>query len=155
MPNRVLEIGELHLVGMRETFTPETLTQIPTLWGKFVPRLPEIRDRKKGWVTYGACRATSDKKIEYTAAVEVVHSVPAPDGLTAFTIPAGPYAMFTHVGHIRDIGATWNTIMDVWMKEDGYIHRNSYDFELYDQRWSPKTGEGEVDIYIAIERSRK
>lgn len=156
MANRTVDLGTTHLVGLKGEFAPESLsTDIPALWGKFVPRIREIKHRAKGWVKYGACRATPDKKLEYAAAVEVERFEPAMDGFAAITLAPGPYALFNHHGHIRDIGKTWDAIMNSWMKEEGYVHRpGAYDFERYDERWNPETGEGIVDIYIAIEHAR-
>jgi AraC family transcriptional regulator len=154
--NRIVDVGMMHLVGLTGEFLPESLsTEIPALWGKFVPRIREIKNRKKGWVKFGACRATPDKKLEYAAAIEVDRPEPATDGLAAITVAPGPYALFNHHGHIRDIGKTWNAIREAWMKEEGYVHRDgAYDFERYDERWNPETGEGIVDIYLAIEHAR-
>jgi AraC family transcriptional regulator len=154
MSNRIVEMPVLNLVGLRGQFTPQSMSDIQGLWTKFISRLKEV-PKRKGWVTYGACRANPDKTLEYTAAIEVDEPGPVPDDFTAFTIGGGFFALFTHTGHIRDIGQTWTSIHDVWMKEEGYIHRDAHDFEVYDERWNPKTGEGEVDIYIAVEAARR
>lgn len=153
MSNRIVEMPVLHLVGLEGRFTRDTIAGIPALWEKFIPRLREIK-RRKGWITYGACIGTPEEELEYTAAAEVDEPGPVPDGMVALTLGAGPYALFTHTGHIRDIGKTWDAIRREWMKEEGYIHRKAHDFERYDERWNPKTGEGPVDIYLPIERAR-
>jgi AraC family transcriptional regulator len=155
MSNRTVEMPALHLVGLADRFTRDTISRIPALWEKFIPRLKEIKHRK-GWITYGACIGTPDKELEYTAAVEVDEPGPVPEGMVALTLGAGAYALFTHEGHIRDIGKTWDAITHQWMKEEGYIHRDkAHDFERYDERWNPQTGEGPVDIYLPIERARR
>ena len=157
MPPRVVELPALHLVGARRLFALPEIKEIPSLWGQFIPRLGEIQGRK-GMVTYGTCITATDAGgkpvLEYSAAVEVEKPGRAPDGLVAFTLAPGFYAVFTHEGHIRDIGKTWDSIWHTRMKEAGLAHRPAHDFERYDDRWNPGTGEGPVDIYIAIERAR-
>jgi AraC family transcriptional regulator len=154
MSHRVVELGPIHLIGLRGVFTSATIPKIPELWSRFVPRIVEIQDRRPE-ATFGTCRMTPAKELEYTAAVAVTKEGPAPAGLAPFTLPAGAFAVFTHEGHIRDIGKTWDLIWTTWMKEAGLRHRDGeHDFERYDERWRPETGEGPVDIHIAIERPR-
>ena len=150
MNSRIVQLGPLHLVGLRGVFTPATIPQIPALWGQFVPRIAEIKNRRPD-ATFGTCRMIPTRELEYTAAVEVTQPGPAPQGMTAYTLPAGAFVVFTHEGHIKDIGKTWDLIWDRWMKEAGHRHRDGeHDFERYDSRWNPETGEGPVDIHIAV-----
>ena len=68
----------------------------------------------------------------------------------AVAIPAGRYAVFTHRGHISDIRRTWYTIWNKALPDAGLTARQAPDFELYDRRFDPETGRGEVEIWVPV-----
>jgi AraC family transcriptional regulator len=154
MTPRIVTRPALHLVGMRGRFTRETTSEIPALWGRFVPRMGAVPRRRAPDTSYGVCAAVTDGSgtpyLEYTACVETDAMAPVPEGMTAFTLPAATYAVFTHTGPIGKIGATWDAIHHGGVAAAGLVKAEGYDFEQYDARWDPKTGEGPVDIHVAI-----
>jgi len=151
----MVEKPAFRLVGMKGMFPPGRIMEIPLLWDRFVPRMESIPGRRAG-LTYGACRpsapGTPEEALVYVAAVETDPGAAAPEGMIALDIPAGSYAGWTHEGHISEIVETWDRIWNTWMKETGLTHRPGYDFEVYDGRWNPETGEGPVDILVAVEK---
>ena len=40
--------------------------------------------------------------------------------------------------------------MGRWLPASRYRHVRAPDFEWYDERWDPRTGEGEIDIYVPV-----
>ena len=66
------------------------------------------------------------------------------------SIPAGRYAVFTHSGHISDLPKTVYTIWNKSLPDAGLNTREAPDFELYDCRFDPLTGRGDVEIWIPI-----
>ena len=151
MKPKIVERPAMHLVGVRDLFTPATIPQIPALWGKFVPRIHEIQGTSCH-ATYGVCQdaANGPGTFAYTAAVEVGAPGAAPAGMVAFTLPAGTWAVFTHKGHITKISETFDAISKTWLAAAKLERAANVDLEVYDDRWDPKTGTGDVDIYVSV-----
>ena len=154
MTPRIVSLPALHLVGMRGRFTKETTSEIPALWGRFAPRMGSVPRRVAPDVCYGVCALAKDEAgapvLEYTACVEADSMAPVPEGMVALTLPPATYAVFTHTGPIGGIGATWDAIHHRWLAESGLAKEEAPDFERYDARWDPRTGEGPVDIHVAV-----
>jgi AraC family transcriptional regulator len=58
-----------------------------------------------------------------------------------------------HFHRVFTISRLPDTVMQVWgtwLPASRYRHVASPDFELYDERWDPTTGEGEIDIWVPI-----
>jgi AraC family transcriptional regulator len=70
--------------------------------------------------------------------------------MIAITVPDRTYAVFTHTGHIARLPDTVKQVWGAWLPASRYRHVASPDFELYDERWDPTTGEGEIDIWVPI-----
>jgi AraC family transcriptional regulator len=148
---RIVKRPAMHLVGVRGLFTPATIPEIPALWGRFVPRMDEIPGQTCD-VTYGVCQdaANGEGTFAYTAAVEVEAPGDAPAGMVGFTIPAGTWAVFTHEGHISKISETFDAIARTGLSTAGLERASNVDIEVYDDRWDPATGTGDVDIYVSV-----
>lgn len=144
-----------HAVGVAGRFTPATVSRIPELWARFVPRVAEVAGRR-GLHTLGVCvdadPATLDEAgFTYLAAVEVEQLAGVPDGMVAVAVPANTYAVFTHAGHVSRLGDTVKQVWGRWLPGSRYRHVPAPDFELYDgRRWDPGTGEGEVDLWVPV-----
>ena len=67
------------------------------------------------------------------------------------TLPAGTYAVFSHKGHISDFSKTVYSIWNKALVDNDMTPRHAPDFELYDSRFNPDTGRGEVEIWIPVE----
>ena len=70
--------------------------------------------------------------------------------MVALTMSANTYAVFVHKGHISTIGHTMRQVFGSWLPATKLEHVSAPDFELYDQRFSIETGEGEVEIYVPV-----
>jgi AraC family transcriptional regulator len=155
MEPRIVTRPAFHVIGMAGRFTPATNTQIPVLWERFAPRMHSI-PRRRGTHTLGICIDAEPATVEeagftYVAAIEVESIDEVPSEMIALTIPASAYAVFTHTGHVSRIADTVRQIWGLWLPASSARHVRAPDFEYYDdERWSPVTGEGEVDIYVPI-----
>jgi AraC family transcriptional regulator len=110
---------------------------------------------RRGGHTLGLCIAAESGAAQevgftYVAGVEVERLERVPDGLTAVSVPANTYAVFTHTGHISRLSDTVRQIWGRWLPASPYRHVPAPDFEWYDERWDPQTGEGAIDIYVPI-----
>jgi AraC family transcriptional regulator len=154
MQPKLLRSPAFDVVGMAGHFTPATNTRIPELWARFARRMHEVRHRR-GSRTFGLCidpdpGATGDGAFKYIAAVEVERVADVPAGMVSYHVPESRYAVFTHRGHISRLGATVKQVFGTWLASQPVRRVAAPDFELYDQRFDPATGDGEVDIYVPI-----
>ena len=154
MLTRIDEREAFHVVGMRGLFTPATMSQIPAIWGRFVPRMGEIEGRI-GEVTYGVCEDEANGKgtFAYTACMEVESLARVPEGMVGLTVPAGTWAVFTHRGHISKITETFDAIFTTGLAAANLERAGALDLEVYDEAWDPDTGMGDVPIHIPVRRA--
>jgi AraC family transcriptional regulator len=94
-------------------------------------------------------KASGDEFV-YVAALPVSQVSDVPEGMVVCNIPKATYALFTHKGAIADIRLTVEYIWGTWVPKSGRELADSPDFELYDERFDPETGTGEVDIYVPV-----
>jgi AraC family transcriptional regulator len=154
MEPRIVRRSAFQVIGMAGRFTPATNSRIPELWARFVSRIPDVPQRR-GAHTLGLCLdaapdAADEVGFTYVAGVEVERLERVPDGMMALTVPANTYAVFTHSGHIARLPDTVRQVWGHWLPASSYRHVPAPDFEWYDERWDPRSGEGDVDIYVPI-----
>jgi len=156
-------VDEKKVIGMGSKFisalSPDANNQsvIGNLWSKYNLKSKEIPSRVSptdiGVVT---CLGDSDEKSHpnemfYMAGAEVNSTNIIPEGMTAMSIPAGNYAVFTHKGKINKIGMTMKYIYGSWLPKSGKKLRDAPELELYDQRFKHDSDKSELDIYIPIQ----
>ena len=86
----------------------------------------------------------------YMACTEVTTTSDVPSGMVAKTIPAGRYAVFTHVGPLDGLGHTMHYIFGTWASRSRFELRDAPDLEIYDERFKLGQPDSEVDLYIPI-----
>ena len=154
MEPRLAHRPAFRVVGMAGHFTPATASRIPELWERFARGPMETVPHRRGTHTFGICAdadpVAPEAGFTYVAAVEVSHIDDVPAGLVALTVPASRYAVFTHAGHISRLPDTVKQIWGDWLPAAPYRHVAAPDFELYDERWDPATGEGDIDVWVPI-----
>lgn len=144
-----------HIVGMADGFNPDTTVHIADLWRRFLPAChAQNLDLN---LSYGVCMAEHTEVAKepgesfiYMAGVPVPTTAHTPPAMVSFDIPEGKYAVFTHKGSIKDFPKTVKYIWSTWIPENKHLYREAPDFELYDERFDPRTESGEVDIYIPV-----
>jgi AraC family transcriptional regulator len=139
-----------HVVGMTVTCKFGHPEAIPGLWDQFNAREDDV-DAIANTPAYGVCHASDqDGCFDYTAGRQTDKNAAVPDGMQKISIPAGKYAVFVHKGHIADFGDTVQTVWNTALAEHNLTTRQAPDFELYDSRFNPETGRGEVEIWIPV-----
>jgi AraC family transcriptional regulator len=125
-------------------------TTIPAQWQAF--RELGAVPGQRGSTTYGVvCGSTPETRtFEYMCAAEVAAFEALPRELGRMRIPAQRYAVFTHRGHVSGLRATWDAIWQDWLPRSGQHPADTPDFELYDERFDPRTGSGEIEIWFPI-----
>ena len=146
------------VVGCGGEFTPADSQAISSLWGEFAPRIGEIAHRK-GLATFGVCCPMTEEqaarnKFTYVAAVEVSEAGTLPEGMMSVDMPAAEYAVFAHeTGIGPQIGETMQAVFGDWLPNSEF-EQCGIDFEYYDERFNPMTGEGTFFIYVPVVRKR-
>lgn len=140
------------LAGIRRTHSFASMAaDIPAQWHEF-EKLGELPGQV-GAIAYGAICGGDPKAqtMEYLCGVEVASFDGLPPALGRMRVPAGFYAVFWHGGEIAGVQATWREIF-AWLPNSGFESANAPDFERYDERFDPKTGQGGVEIWLAVRR---
>lgn len=143
----IRSLAAFRVIGFSLDCTLDNLSGIPQLWQSFNTREHELDGAASG-TAYGVhLDMTEDGRFTYVAGMT---SSAVPDGMQAFDIPANTYAMFTHRGHISDLSKTLYTIWNKMLPDAELEPKEGPDFELYDRRFNPTTGFGEVELWIPI-----
>ncbi len=122
---------------------PKQWTELETLWP-----LPN----QVGNIAYGALCGGDEaaQTMEYMCAAEVESFEGLPTKLGRMRVPPVRYAVFLHEGNVAGIRRTWQQIMSEWLPRSGFRSANTPDFERYDERFDPASGEGGVEIWLGV-----
>ena len=122
---------------------------IPAQWQRFGPYIGSVAGQV-GSDAYGVRYNSDDNGLDYLCGVEVGEFSQLPPELSRVRVPANHYAVFTHYGHISAIRSTWSTIWSKWLPKSGHQIADAPDFERYDARFDPRSGNGEVEIWVPL-----
>ena len=160
MNYKIVEKPEFKIIGKQirvRNDNGDNFRLIPEFWGKCINdgtmdvlhNLPNIIDRK---VCMGMCAdCDGSNTFSYIICVQVENFDTLPEGMTAKTIPAAKYAVFTAKGTIpQAIQDTIKYIYSKWFTSSGYVRAETEDFEYYDERSVENNESTEVDIYIPV-----
>jgi AraC family transcriptional regulator len=138
------------VAGLACRYNAQDVTGIPDQWQQFVPYIGQIPGQV-GEQTYGVCcNGDGEGNFDYLCAVRVNSPTGLASQLTSLEIQPARYAVFTHSGHISDFSKTVYTIWNQWLPKSDVEHAEAPDFELYDERFNPMTGDGIVEIWLPV-----
>jgi AraC family transcriptional regulator len=138
------------VAGLGERISQETSAGIPGLWQRFHQHVQDLPGRV-GPVAYGVCCNGDDTgNFDYVAGVEVADFSDLPREFSPVRIPAQRYVVFTHTEHVSSIRRTVNTIWNRWLPASGHIVADAPNFERYDEKFDPVTGNGGLEIWVPI-----
>ncbi len=145
------EHGKQFLVaGFARHYSAETIADIPSQWQSFAPHIGAVPGQI-GSTTYGVCyNGDGSGNIDYLSGVEVASFDGLPDEFDRLVIEKRKYAVFLHADHISTIRRTVHAIWGNWLPQGPYEAASAPDFELYDERFDGKTGNGGVEIWIPL-----
>ncbi|HLZ01864.1 MAG TPA: AraC family transcriptional regulator [Bradyrhizobium sp.] len=145
------ETGKAMLIaGVGERINCESSAGIPGLWHRFHQTIDNVPARN-GTIAYGVCCNSDDSgNFDYIAGVEVADFSDLPREFSRVRIPAQKYAVFTHSDHISTIRRTVNTIWNHWLPASGHEVADAPNFERYDEKFDPVTGNGGLEIWVPI-----
>jgi AraC family transcriptional regulator len=140
----------LLIAGLGERYTWETSAAIPGQWQRFNQSVQNIPGRI-GQVAYGVCCNGDDAgNYDYIAGVEVSDFSGLPREFSKVRIPEAKYAAFTHAEHISTVRRTINTIWNHWLPASGFKVADAPNFERYDEKFDPLTGNGGLEIWVPV-----
>lgn len=157
MQPRIETLPEKKLIGLRLTMS---LVQNRTaeLWRGFMPRRREIRNPLSSDMfsmqVYNSSFDFKDFKphtvFEKWAAVEVPDFSQVPDGMEAFILQGGLYAVFLYKGKASDFAETFHYIFGNWLPNSLYEVDRRPHFELIGANYKNDDPDSEEDIWIPI-----
>jgi len=153
MRPKIVERGTFHVVGLRRRFKPGEHEAMGDLWGEFAPRSAEVADAD-ACECFGVIVGDSrpgDPGFLYMACAASKTPERVPPGMTAFTVPAAKYAVFTHHGPIRTFHETVAKVWKEWLPASGLKARDAPELEVYDERFHLESEDSECDVCVPIE----
>ena len=143
------------IAGLTQRFTPDTMSNIATIWQRFV-HLGKVPGQA-GKITWGAISDfTNVEAFDYTAGVELSPGAGLPPHLDVIIIPALNYAVFVHTGHVSGLKQTIDAIWRDWQPNFPNAIKSPRPgipslLERYSETFKHKTGEGEVEVWVPIQ----
>ena len=140
----------LLVAGLGGRYSSENGAGIPGQWQRFHQCVADIPNRI-GKLAYGVCCNGDDSgNFDYIAGVEVSDFSDLPREFVRVRIPEQRYAVFTHTDHISTIRRTVNTIWNHWLPASGLKAADAPNFERYDEKFNPLTGDGGLEIWVPV-----
>lgn len=129
----------------------------PQLWGSLMPRLKEIPHRV-GAERFSLQNYTDGffedfnpmATFEKWAAVPVTSFDNIAEGMQAYTIPAGKYAVFHYKGNPGNAAQVFRYILSEWLPQSGYRLDARPHFEILGNAYKNGADDSEEDIYIPV-----
>lgn len=152
MKPRIVNLPAFTLAGL-PYFGKNENQEISALWSQFNPRTAELKHIAPGSPAIGLC--TSDPNVktgefEYVAGFQVDNESDIPAGMVVRQVPANQYAVFTHVGSLKDLRDTYHFIYQVWLPQSGYTMNGPIDFEWYDEDFKDFAPDSRFYIYVPV-----
>lgn len=149
-PTRFEDGKALLIAGLGVRYDWESSKAIPAQWQRFAPYYDHLTGQV-GQMVYGVCcNSDGAGNFDYICGVEVADFSDLPEDFSRVRIAPQHYAVFAHRDHISTFRRTVNTIWNKWLPQSGHEVADAPDFERYDERFDPSTGNGAVEIWIPL-----
>ncbi|WP_460634888.1 GyrI-like domain-containing protein [Larkinella harenae] len=157
MTPRIEILPEKKLVGKRLRMSVAN-DRTGELWRSFMPRRKEIANPV---TTELVSLQVYDKPFTYAdflltiefekwALLEVADFEAIPDGMTAFTLPGGLYAVFHYKGASSDFAETFHHIFGTWLPHSDYMLDHRPHFEVLGEKYRNNDPDSEEEIWVPI-----
>ena len=150
---RIEDRPAMIFIGLTERQMPDP-HRIGDQWRRFMERIGEIPEAMGAPVGV-ALELHEDGSVDYCTATPVARSTRAPKGLSEIRTDARTYAIFTHEGHVADVGATYDQIWNHWIPKIGAAPAEAPWLEIHLPTFSPQTGMGGVEIWVPVSFDRR
>ena len=148
---RIAERGLLRVIGFAASCTFGDKSAIPRVWRKFAERRDELATPDAETV-YGVSYEVNPDEGEflYLAGVEASEDATLTEDMQEVLAPAGRYAVYLHRGNISGLPGLVRVIWDGGLAKADLQPRLEPELEIYDKRFDPETGDGDVEIWIPV-----
>ena len=137
-------------IGERYNHCDNGGANIPNQWQHLHQKKGDIPDRA-GNLAFGVCCNGDDSgNFDYIAGVEVSDFSDLPREFARVRIPEQRYVVFTHSEHISTIRRTVSAIWNQWLPQSGLKVADAPNFERYDEKFDPATGNGGLEIWVPV-----
>lgn len=157
MEYRIEHLHEKKLVGKNRSmsFADNTTAE---LWRSFMPHRKEIQNALSSDLysmqVYPPLffeRFNPSAAFEKRAALEVRDFDAVPDGMEAFVLPAGTYAVFLYKGPAGS-PVPFQYILQTWLPQSGYALDARPHFELLGEKYKNNDADSEEEIWIPVRK---
>lgn len=150
-------LPEKKLIGQRIQMSMAN-NKTRELWSGFMPRRREIANQLTSDLIsmqvfdelFDFYAFDLNASFEKWAAVEVSDFERIPDGMEAFTLRGGLYAVFIHKGDASTGAKTFQYIFGTWLPGSGYTLDNRPHFEILGGKYKNDDPDSEEEIWIPI-----
>lgn len=145
------------LVGQHLTMTYAS-NRTAELWGRFMPRRREVTQTVDGNLyslqvfgdDFDFQKFDPLKDFEKWAAVEVSSAGDIPDGMDAFLLQGGLYAVFTYKGAASQGAKFFQYIFGTWLPNSEYLLDNRPHFEILGEKYRNDHPDSEEEVWIPV-----
>jgi AraC family transcriptional regulator len=125
------------------------------LWGSFMPHRMKIQNKLDNnlysmQIFNSPPSFLEDVEFVKWAAVEVTDFEVIPEGMEAYELGGGLYAVFQHIGPASAFQKIVNYIFQEWLPNSGYALDDREHFELLGEKYKNNDPESEEEIWIPI-----
>ena len=155
--HRIETLESKKLVGMKMTMTlTENMT--PQLWRRFMERRNEVTNRMSSDLIsmqlysedINFTNFNMETQFEKWACAEVSDFNHIPDGMHAFDLTSGLYAVFLHKGSAAAGADTFKYIFAEWLPSSDFTIDSRPHFEVLGGKYMNNDPNSEEDIWIPI-----
>lgn len=126
------------------------------LWQKFIPRIPEVKNRPDATTIYGYSYSSKEmfekSQMIYMAAAPIKNKSEVPSGMVVRDVPAGVYAVITYTGPVSQAMTAMDYIYGTWFPKSGYQMDDRPILEFYGERFKVEAADSEIDILIPVKK---
>lgn len=152
MNYRIEDKGPIRIVGISRPLHQDiekNFSIVPAMWGQAaqdgtLPRLAAMMDgQPAGLLGVSACGGGE----QWRYWIAVASSAPAGEGLGAYVIPAGTWAVFPGSGPNLAVQELERRIVTEWLPTSGYEYANAPDVEVY---LNPDPSNAQFEVWIPV-----
>jgi predicted transcriptional regulator YdeE len=80
---------------------------------------------------------------------EVSKQGDVPLNMIRHAVTESKYVTYTHMGLESELSGSYDYVYGQWIRETGNEPKD-YDFEIWDERYKPKSRDNEIDLFVAL-----
>jgi AraC family transcriptional regulator len=153
---RIEILAEKKFIGKRMTMSLADNKTLD-LWQNFMPRRKEIKNNIgtdlfsiQLYDPFYFRSFDPAALFEKWAAIEVEEFGIVPDGMEAFLLEGGLYAVFNYKGSSGKAAETFQYIFRIWLPDSGFLLDNRPHFEVLGTKYNNDDPDSEEEIWIPV-----